>query len=315
VIVTLTANPSLDRTVSLDRALAPGTVHRAVGCIDEPGGKGVNVARAVTAAGRPALAVLPARQEDPLLAELRRLGLAHRAVHTDAMVRVNLTVTDPDGTTTKLNLPGADLTEQVRTQLESALAKEAADARWVVLSGSLPPGAPDDWYAELTAALHRRGCRVAVDTSGAPLRAVLAGGARTRPDLLKPNAEELAEALGLDPAHLDTDPGAVARHARDLLAGGASAVLATLGAAGAVLVTPEGAWHAAHPPIVPKSTVGAGDCALAGYLLADLDAAAPVERLRRAAAYGTAAAGLAGSATPAPDQVRPTAVTCTEIAP
>jgi 1-phosphofructokinase len=314
VIVTLTANPSLDRTVSLDRGLVPGAVHRAVGCTDEPGGKGVNVARAVAAAGRPALAVLPARQEDPLLAELRRLDLAHHAVHTDAMVRVNLTVTDPDGTTTKLNLPGADLTEQVRCQLEAALSKEAATARWVVLSGSLPPGAPEDWYAGLTAGLHARGRRVAVDTSGAPLRAVL-GGERARPDLLKPNADELAEVLGLDPARLGADPGAVARHARDLLAGGTSAVLVTLGAAGAVLVTPEGAWHAEHPPIVARSTVGAGDCALAGYLLADLDAAAPVERLRTAVAYGTAAAGLAGSATPGPDLVRPTAVTITEITP
>jgi 1-phosphofructokinase len=314
MIVTLTANPSLDRTIDLDRALSPGAVHRAVGCTDEPGGKGVNVARAVAAAGRVALAVLPAPQEDPLLAELRRLGLAHHAVHTDAMVRVNLTVTEPDGTTTKLNLPGADLTDGVRSRLESALLKEAADASWVVLCGSLPPGAPDDWYARLTAALHRQGCRVAVDTSGAPLRAVLTGGPHTRPDLLKPNAEELAEALGLDAAAVDTDPRAAARHAGDLLADGTSAVLTTLGAGGAVLVTPDGAWHAAHPPFVPRSTVGAGDSALAGYLLADLDAAAPVERLRRAVAYGSAAVGLAGSAMPGPAQVRPTAVTTTEIA-
>jgi 1-phosphofructokinase len=313
MIVTLTANPSLDRTVALDRALVPGAVHRAVGCTDEPGGKGVNVARAVATAGRPAVAVLPAGQDDPLLANVRQLGLAHHAVHVDEPVRVNLTVTEPDGTTTKLNLPGQTLTEQVRDRLVSVLLKEAAGARWAVLSGSLPPGASADWYAVLTGALHEQRCRVAVDTSGAPLSAVLSGAPATRPDLLKPNAEELAEALGLDPSRVGADPAATARHARALVEHGTAAVLVTLGADGAVLVTAEGAWRATSPPAPARSTVGAGDSALAGYLLAALDAAAPPERLRRAVAYGSAAARLPGSAMPRPDQVRPEAVTVTDI--
>jgi 1-phosphofructokinase len=311
MIVTLTANPSLDRTLVLADVLRPGEVHRAVGCTDEPGGKGVNVARAVGVAAQPVVAILPARHEDPLLHELRGLGLAHHAVHVDAMVRVNLTVTDPAGTTTKLNLPGSTLTGAQRRQLATVLLKEAAGARWAVLSGSLPPGVPHEWYAELTVALHEQGCRVSVDTSGAPLRAVLAGA--SGPDLLKPNAEELADTLQVPTSAVDHDHRATAGHARRLVEAGTGAVLVTLGARGAVLVTEEGAWHATPPPVAPRSTVGAGDAALAGYLLADLDGAAPPERLRRAVAYGSAAAGLPGSAMPDPTQVRPDAVTVTAI--
>jgi 1-phosphofructokinase len=315
MIVTLTANPSLDRTLGLDGPLVPGGVHRAVGYTDEPGGKGVNVARAVSAAGRTTVAVLPARAEDPVLAQLRVLGLTHHAVHVDDLVRVNLTVTDPDGATTKLNLPGSPLTAQARAALAEVLLKEAADARWAVLSGSLPPGVGPGWYAELTDALHEQGCRVAVDTSGEPLRAAVSGAPGGRPDLVKPNAEELAEVLGLDHEDEVSGPRHAADHAGRLVADGCAAVLVTLGADGAVLVTDAGAWHAAPPPTTPKSTVGAGDCALAGYLLADLDGAAPADRLRHAVAYGSAAAGLPGSAVPEPADVRTEAVTVTTLNP
>jgi 1-phosphofructokinase len=315
MIVTLTANPSLDRTLGLDRPLVPGGVLRAVGYTDEPGGKGVNVARAVNAAGHPTVAVLPARAEDPVLAQMRLLGLTHHAVHVDDLVRVNLTVTDPDGTTTKLNLPGSALTAPARTQLTEVLLKEAADARWVVLSGSLPPGVAADWYAELADALHAQGSRVAVDSSGEPLRAAVSHTTGGRPDLLKPNAEELAEVLGLEHERGAVDPRQAAQHAGRLVGQGCAAVLVTLGADGAVLVCEEGAWYAAPPPTVPRSTVGAGDCALAGYLLADLDGAAPPDRLRNAVAYGSAAAGLPGSAVPEPSDVRPQAVTVTALDP
>jgi 1-phosphofructokinase len=315
MIVTLTANPSLDRTLALDHALVPGEVQRVSGTTDEPGGKGVNVSRAVAAAGRPTLAVLPARAEDPLLLQLRQRGLRHHAVGVEDLVRVNLTVTDPGGTTTKLNLAGSPLTERARDELASVLVEEAAQARWVVLSGSLPPDVPAGWYAELVDALGGRSCKVAVDTSGKPLAAVVAGGQAdgARPHLLKPNAEELAEALGLDHAAETADPASAARHARRLVDEGTEAVLVTLGADGAVLVTGEGAWYAAPPPVRPRSTVGAGDCALAGYLLADLDGAAPVDRLRTSVAYGSAAAGLPGSAVPRPHQVLTDSVTVTPI--
>lgn len=314
MIVTLTANPSLDRTVALPGRLERGRVQRAVTVTDEPGGKGVNVARVVAAAGRPAVAVLPGAHDDPLLMALRASGLPHRAVPVAGLVRVNLTLAEPDGTTTKVNDPGLPLDRPALDELASVLVREAAGARWVVLAGSLPPGVPDDWYAELIAGLGGCGTAVAVDTSGAPLRALLASGVARLPDLLKPNGEELAELAGLPDADLERDPVAALSAASALVERGVGAVLATLGPAGALLVTRDGAWTATPPSVRARSTVGAGDSALAGYLLAELAGADPASRLRSAVAHGAAAVGLPGSTLPTPRDLMPDAVHVTCVA-
>lgn len=315
MIVTLTANPSLDRTVALAAPLGRGRVQRALDVTSEPGGKGVNVARVVLAAGRPAVAVLPGSADDPLVLALREAGIVYRAVAVPGHVRENLTLAEPDGTTTKVNAPGLPLTPLVLDQLAEVLVREAAAARWAVLSGSLPPGVPAGWYAELVARLHGTAARVAVDTSGVPLTATLAGGVSHLPDLLKPNAEELAELAGTPGLDLEHDPEAAAAAAATLVAAGVGAVLATLGAAGALLVTRDGAWSATPPPVRARSTVGAGDSALAGYLLADLAGAGPAERLGSAVAHGAAAVSLPGSTLPTPHDVASVAVTVTPLHP
>jgi len=146
---------------------------------------------------------------------------------------------------------------------------------------------------------------VAVDTSGAPLVALAERLEVAAPDLMKPNGEELASLTGSDPEAVEADPTAAAKAAQVLLDGGVGAVLATLGANGAVLATREGAWHATPPPTTVVSTVGAGDSSLFGYLLADLRGGSPVDRLRMAVAYGSAAAGLPGTTIPDPTHIRP----------
>ena len=171
--------------------------------------------------------------------------------------------------------------------MRGAVSELAADADWVVLAGSVPPGTPDGWYAEVAAALSASGAQVAVDTSDKPLLALAAALGQARPDIIKPNSEELALLTGGDADAIERDPAAAAAAAYRLVEAGAGAVLATLGGAGAVLVTPEGAWRATPPPITVVSTVGAGDSSLFGYLLADLRgeepgrAAAPRRRLRQ----------------------------------
>ena len=300
MIVTLTANPSLDRSVTLPGPLARGQVQRALTTSSDPGGKGVNVARVATAAGCLAVAVLPGQLDDPLLLALRDAQVTHRAVPVRGRVRVNLTLSEPDGTTTKVNEPGLELDADVRTALADVLVREAAGARWAVLSGSLPPGVPAGWYAELVERLRATGARIALDTSGEPLLATLADGVPCLPDLIKPNGEELAELTGQAGRDLESDPAGAVEAASSLLERGVGAVLATLGAAGALLVTPEGSWSATPPRIRARSSVGAGDSALAGYLLADLACAGPEERLRSAVAHGAAAAALPGSSLPTP---------------
>ena len=320
MIVTLTANPSLDRTVELGAPLARGEVQRAVSVRQESGGKGVNVSRALKASGLETLAVLPGDAGDPVLAGLAATDVPFAALPIGAPLRSNVALTEPDGVTTKVNEPGPELSEQLTKELVDLLVERSRGAAWVVLAGSLPPGVPADFYATVAERLRAddgvAAPKIAVDSSGSPLAASLAG----RPELLKPNADELAELAAMaglpdvgTPAELEASPERAAAAAHALVEAGVGAVLATLGSKGAVLVTAEGAWHATHSPIRAVSTVGAGDSSLAGYLLADLSGADAVGRLRQAVAHGAAAASLPGSTVPAVHQTDPSAVTVTAL--
>ncbi len=315
-VVTLTANPSLDRTLDLPSPLVTGGIVRLGGSATEPGGKGVNVARAIAAAGGDVVCVLPAAASDPIVTALRALGLEIATVPVQSPVRTNYTLVDPLGTTTKLNEPGAALSDATRSALSGVLHGHAAAAQWVVLSGSLPPSTPLDWYAQLVTSLRDTGARVAVDTSEAPLLALMAAGPDAAPHLLKPNAEELAQLAGVSEEEVLRDPAATLAAVRTLHDRGVSEVLLTLGGDGALLSRADGeVWTAQPPQIVVRSTVGAGDCSLAGYLLADLAGAPPAERLRTAVAYGAASASLPGSAVPTPAQVDVAAVRVTAGTP
>lgn len=318
MIVTVTPNPSVDRTVTLPGELVRGAVHRVTSVSSEPGGKGVNVARALTLAGLDTIAVLPAGEHDPILSGLRVQGVAYHAVPVAGDVRTNLTITEDDGTTTKINEPGTVLEPGEAEDLAWAVMQRATAGQWVVLSGSLPPGLPEHWYSDMVAALTAHGCKVAVDTSDAPLTALADRLEHAAPDLIKPNSEELAGLAAVAPESLeeavsrgDADP--VVSAARRLVERGVGSVLATLGAAGAVLVDAEGAWLATPPPIAPRSTVGAGDSSLAGYVRADVLGADAPGRLRMAVAYGSGAAALPGSALPSPDQINLDDVVVTSV--
>lgn len=308
MIVTLTANPSVDSTVELSAPLLHGEVQAVASTHNQAAGKGVNISRAATIAGLDTVAILPAPAHDPFLDQLAAAGIGCEPVTCSTGIRVNLTITDPDGTTTKLNAAGAPLGAEVLDRLKTTLTAAAAGADWVVMAGSLPDQTPPEWYVEVIASVRATGARIAVDTSGAPLRSVAAACALDpgmAPHLLKPNAEELADLLDLDPAGLEQSPAATAAASRQLVDNGVEAVLATLGGAGAVLTTAEGSWFATPPPIRVISTVGAGDSSLFGYLLAHLRGADPAQRLAWAVAYGSAAASLPGTTIPHPDQVRP----------
>ncbi len=315
MIVTLTANPSLDRTVNLAGPLERGAVQRAESVISQAGGKGVNISRACVAADLPSIAVLPAGKGDPFVLELLAAGIDCRPVEHEGDLRVNITITEPDGTTTKLNSPGPQATPRLLEQLEEALVLRASSADWTVLAGSLPPGAPPDWYAELVTALRAAGARIAVDTSDAPLKALVDALPDGAPHLMKPNGEELASLTGHQEDDLEADPLAAADAARDLVSKGVESVLVTLGPRGAVLVNAGGAWHASPPPVTVVSTVGAGDSSLFGYLLGDVEGRDPAQRLALAVAYGSAAAGLPGTTIPHPRQVHPDRVHVARLEP
>jgi 1-phosphofructokinase/6-phosphofructokinase 2 len=293
VIVTLTPNPSIDRAMVID-ALHRGEVHRATSSRVDPGGKGVNVARALAAQGVATIAVLPAGGPEGHLMEelLDAAGVARRSVAVAGALRMNISVLEPDGTTTKLNEPGPQLSSAEVDALLAATLDAADGADWVVGCGSLPPGAPTELYAALVARVRERGVRVAVDSSGAPMTAAVTA----RPHLIKPNHEELAELVG----HPLPTLGDVHAAARELVSGGIEVVAVSLGGDGALLVTADELVHARATISTPLSTVGAGDCMLAGLLHGLSSGADAADALAGAVTWGAAAVTLPGSRVPAP---------------
>jgi 1-phosphofructokinase len=298
MIVTLTLNPSVDRTVEVE-TLARGEVMRALGVRVDPGGKGINVSRALAAHGLPTRAVvtLGGAEGEHLVALLRDTGIEIVPVRILGAIRSNITVVEPDGTTTKFNEPGAQLSSAELAEVVKAVKTAAESADWLVASGSLPPGAPADVYADLVRGLAGSGTNVAVDTSGPALEAVLAAG----PTLVKPNRDELAEVTGMRLLTI-ADVVAAASRLRDR---GAQAVLASLGADGAVLVDDDGAIHGRTPAVPPLSSVGAGDAMLAGFLAGGGKGA---DALIEGLAWGAAAVLQPGSGMPSPADIDRTAV-------
>jgi 1-phosphofructokinase len=294
MIVTLTPNPSVDRTVEVAE-LVRGAVLRATSAHVDPGGKGVNVARALAANALKATAVLPCGGSEglQLTALLEPEGIGVVGVPIRGAVRANISVTEPDGTVTKLNEPGPELNaDEVAALIAATVEAARTGAVWVVCSGSLPRGVPERFYADLLPALRATGARVVVDTSGAALTAAIPA----RPDLIKPNREELADEAG-QPVHTLGD---ALRAATILRERGAGTVLASLGADGALLVDDTGAYYGEAPVDRVLGAVGAGDATLAGFLAGG---GAGPEALTEALAWGAAAVSLPGSRMPRPDDL------------
>ncbi|GGL13947.1 1-phosphofructokinase [Streptomyces flaveus] len=305
MILTVTPNPSLDRTYeipSLDR----GEVIRATGERMDPGGKGVNVSRAVTAAGRRTVAVLPLGGAPGSLVAtlLDAQGIEVAPVPVAGATRSNIALAEADGVLTKINAPGPELTSTEEELLLETVRTQSRDASWIACCGSLPRGLAPSWYAALVARAHAAGTRIALDTSGPALLAAL----RERPDVVKPNAEELAEAVGRPLATI----GDAVKAAEDLREQGAGAVLASLGADGQLLVEASGVWFGSARVDVVRSNVGAGDSSLAGFLIAG---GSGPDALASAVAHGAAAVQLPGSVMPGPADLDPSAVTVTSAVP
>jgi 1-phosphofructokinase len=261
MILTLTPNPSVDRTVFLD-TLTLGSVNRSTRSWNEPSGKGINVALALLSHGKTVRAVLPVGGSvgAQLRQMLSRAELDTARIPIAGEIRTNISLAQPDGTVTKINETGPRLDQTEVDALIDAVAQHLDGADWLVCGGSLPAGVPDDFYATLVELAHHKGVPVVVDSSGAPLAASLPA----RPDLIKPNVHELAELVQAPLATL----GDVIDAAQQIRRHGVGVVLASLGSDGALLIDDTGALYGQAPVDKVVSTVGAGDALLAGYLSA-----------------------------------------------
>lgn len=279
MVYTVTANPSIDCYVSV-RRLYPGALHRADAQVLRPGGKGINVALMLKRLGVPVTALgFTAGQTGEMLEQmLEREQLSHRFIPLpQGQTRLNVKITAEEET--ELNGAGPVVDAAALSLLADALAPLHANDI-LVLSGSLPSGAPQDAYARLARAA--RGARVILDAAGAALTGALC----TRPYLVKPNVDELSEYLGSTP----TTPAEVAAGAARLLTAGAQNVLVSMGQAGALLHATAGTWLLGAPAGQAQSTVGAGDAMVAGFVHALTRGEALPQALAGAVAAGSAAA-------------------------
>ena len=284
--LTVTSNTAVDTTYVLER-LAVGEINRVARVLPAPGGKGNNVARVLRVLGHEVVATgFAGGHTGRFVAEsLAGLGIEPAFLSVPGDSRVCLTVVEEStGRITEIREPGATVTPEDGRRLVDHVVALAGTVDAVAISGSLPPGLPPEFYADLVAAVRRTGVFVAFDSSGETLRAGLVG----RPDLVKPNAEELADLLGVAGADL-TLP--VARRGLATLGlADHAAVLLSLGADGAALITKDQIYSAAPPPVTVANTVGSGDALLAGFLDGRFRNEAPSDALARAVAVGTAAA-------------------------
>ncbi|MFP4281552.1 MAG: 1-phosphofructokinase family hexose kinase [Opitutales bacterium] len=292
--VTLTMNPSLDLS-AVAGAVREEEKVRCSAFREDPGGGGVNVARALHRLGREPQAVFPSggvygqRLQELLAAE----GVRAVAVAIAESTRVNPLVREREGTQYRFTLPGPELSpderEQCLQQVDACL--EAGDI--LVASGSLPPGVPDDFYRTVTERAHGRGAVVVLDAKGQLLREALAAG----PDWIKPNRRELQELLD------DTagDEAALFNGARQLFRDSAVRhLLLSLGSEGVFYCGEGGEARITNPPVKVKSLSGAGDTAVAGLIHGLIEGKDPA-----AAARVAVAAGAAAVLTPGTELLRP----------
>jgi len=278
VILTVTLNTALDLTYRVP-ALKPHASHRITEVTERPGGKGVNVARVLAALGHEVTVTgftggATGRAVQDQLTTTP--GLVDALVPVAGPTRRTIAlVDDQTGDTTQLNEPGPTITPAEWSAFQEAYEDLLARASAVALCGSLPPGVPVGAYAGLIRLAKAAGVPVLLDTSGEPLRR----GVAARPDIIKPNLDELAELTG---SH---EP---LRGAQDARRRGAQSVVASLGTQGLLAVTPEGRWRATPPARIHGNPTGAGDSAVAGLLSGLAEQLPWPERLSRAVALSAA---------------------------
>ena len=286
-LLTITVNPAVDHTVMAPGFHTGGTF-RVAGWRRRPGGKGLNVAAVAHTLGLQvtALCLFGGDTGEWLQGQLTAHGVETVAIQCDGESRTNSKIVNPvSGELTELNELGPTVSDDVLDRLRDAVCALAPRHQWMVLTGSLCQGAPDDLYADLCRLARDRDVKVALDASGSALR----HGAAAHPTLLKPNAVETQHLLGHKPA----SPVDAAEAGQKLVAQGVPWVVITLGVQGAVCCTPEGCWYAAPPRLTTGSTVACGDALLAGILssLTRSDSSADALRLGVACASANAISG------------------------
>jgi tagatose 6-phosphate kinase len=283
MILTVTPNTALDRIEVLP-CLAPGNVLRSTSLTLSPGGKGVNVARALKNLGGKATCAgfLGGHTGHQHAQLVRQVGLSANWTWIDGETRAAIVILDEQKREmTVINEEGPSVTPEDWSRLQTDVFGMAVEAEAVCLSGSLPLGLEPDCYAELVSALNGTGRRVYVDSSGAALRAAI----QSRPTAVKINGLEAATLLGWQEIK---DVSTALQAAQTIQQSGISQVVITLGKLGAVLASDPSAWYVCPPEIKVICPIGSGDAFLGGLIQAWENQTPDPEALRWSVAAGSA---------------------------
>jgi len=287
VIYTVTLNPALDRTLHVE-SLVPGQSTRIQSEARYAGGKGIDVSRALREMGSDnvALGLVGGFDGKELEGRLLLSGVACRFTHIANETRTNIIIQDEsNGAETALLARGPEVEPPELMDFLDVLER-SPDMSCLVISGSLPPGLTPEVYSRMITIGNERGAKVVLDTAGEALRQSI----RARPAVIKPNRTELSELAGRPLP----DVRAISEYAVGLL-DLVGIALVSLGADGMVMATKNQLVHARPPKVMVKSTVGAGDCAVAGFVHGMAVGESNADALRRAVATGTAATLNAGT--------------------
>jgi 1-phosphofructokinase len=293
-VVTVTLNPAIDQTVWVE-GLVVGGMNRTAVFRTTAGGKGVNVA-GFLADGGVATAVsgfLGAENAELFTHFFAQKKITDAFIRWAGQTRTNVKVVDKlSQTTTELNHAGEAIPDTAVSALIPTLNSLHPRTGWFALCGNLPPGLPQNSYATLIEALHGRGQKILLDTSGS----ALAHGLAARPHIIKPNLLELGQLVG---ERVRGEVTAVLPIARQLQqTHGLELVVVSLAEAGAIFVAEQESWLAIPPAVPVQSSVGAGDALVAG-LLWGLSQNYPLpEAARWATAWAAGAVGTIGANLP-----------------
>jgi 1-phosphofructokinase family hexose kinase len=286
-ILTLTVNPALDRIVTVDRLVFEDRAY-ILSTNFAAGGRGINAARVLKSFGAKTMAITTSggeggrRFEDKLSED----GFAVELVKIKSHIRTNLTISDRQGLSVKLNELGPPLSDAELNRIRKAVEKQLPAATWLMLCGSLPPGVPSDFYAKLIAQAEKHNVHTLLDTDGEPLQP----GVEAGPSVVTPNQSEAERLLGRALITRSHSIEAVQR----IKAMGAKQVLLSLGSRGVIAASDNGVIEVAPPRIDAVCPIGAGDAMGAAFVWAMAHDNTFEESVRWGVAAGTASAKLPG---------------------
>jgi 1-phosphofructokinase family hexose kinase len=288
MILTLSVNPAIDRTITTDRINYEDRIYIR-SSLEQAGGKGINAARVLQGLGAPvaALATAGGAAGQQFAELLKSSGLPVSLIPISKAIRRNLTISDQQGLTIKLDEPGPRISAEEERKIEAAVRRKLAGADWLMLCGSLSPGMSADFYARLIGAAREKGVRTLLDTGGEALRL----GLDARPALVKPNKPEAERLLGRPLLTRQQSLEALG----EIAAMGPEGVVLSLGSEGAMGVCGDGRYLAAAPEIQMACPIGAGDALAATCVWALSSGRSFPEALRWGVAAGTAAAATPGT--------------------